>query len=149
MSIKNKISENIYEIYVEGYPDKISLKLYRGDYFSFTLIGFNYDDTPFDFSIYDSFKASIRIGDQTGSDDEEYEFTYDDTDNDNFVLGQSNNASGNIKDELHIISNDVFSSINSVNDKIVLGWFDVEGSINSEIKTFIKARIAIEIDITR
>src|SRR5690625_5222977 len=94
--IKDKISDNIYRIYVDRYPDTVDLEVYRGDFFSFTIIGLNFDDTPWDFSMYDTFRAQLRLGDPR-NEEILYEFPED-----SFILGRSMEDS-QIEDELHLI----------------------------------------------
>jgi len=141
MSIKNKVSDSVYEIYVESYPDKSKRKVYRGDYFTHTLIGFNNDDSPFDFSVYDIFKAQLRFKQPFGDDTPDHEFSDSD-----FVLGKKNSTSS-IKDELHLTSEDAMDVM--MDSKYKQAWLDIQGDLNGEIKTFIKMRLRIETDITK
>jgi len=135
--IKDKISDNIYRIYVDRYPDTVDVEVYRGDFFSFTIIGLNFDDTPWDFSMYDTFRAQLRLGDPR-NEEILYEFPED-----SFILGRSMEDS-QIEDELHLI--DFENEAVSMN---VDTWLDIQGLIGKERKTFIKVRLIVEPDVTR
>lgn len=138
MSIKQKISESIYEIYVERFPDVVEDVRYRGDYFSFTLKGFNQDDTPFDFSIYDSFRAQLRVGNPNNRN-VQYEF-----DESEFLLGKIDEQDEEFG-ELHVISEQAMD----LDRPYPNVWFDVHGILNGEIKTFIKVNFNIDPDVTK
>jgi hypothetical protein len=139
--IKDKVSDSVYEIYVESYPEKITREVYRGDYLTHTLIGFNNDDSPFDFSIYNEINASLRLYTPltTGSP------THDFSDSE-IVLGKKNSTSS-IKDELHLTSGSALDI--PVSRNRVDGWIDIEGVLNGETKSFIQIKLQINIDITR
>ena len=139
--IKKKISEDVQEIYVEKYPDRIRKKVYRGDLFSHSIIGFNFDDSPFDFSVYDSFKASIRWKEEYTDEDSIYTFT------DNEIILGKTDVNSPIFDELHIVSKKAIDlPITGTRED---AFFDIEGSFSGEIKSFMKIKLRIETDITR
>ena len=136
--IKEKISDTIYHLYVNKYPDTVETKQYRGDYFTFTIVGFNYDDSPFDFSIYDTLNAQIRIEDPRNKTIN-YTFLPEE-----IVLGKTD-VQQDESDELHAISENALDF-----DKFYTkAWLDIQGVLNGEIKTFLKIKILIEPDVTR
>lgn len=146
MSVKRKISYNVYEIYPFSFPDKIKIKVYRGDVFSLTLIGFNEaDDSPFDFGSYDPetnfFSASIKLGKDYDDLGESYTFTSNE-----FVLGKTDIANSEF-DELHIVSKNALNF--NLTESYTKAWFDVERTFNGERQTLIKALLVIELDITK
>lgn len=150
MSIKKKLSYNVYEIYPESFPDKIKMKVYRGDTFYLTLIGYNeVDNTPFDFSLYSDYNASLKIGDSYNNFT--YEYSFKDTEflTDYRVL-PNYNPDPDLKNELHVISKDALDiSLTNISENYTKGWFDVEGvTPDGETQTFIKALLVIELDIT-
>lgn len=146
MAVKKQISYNVYEIYPSSFPDKIKIKVYRGDVFSLTLIGFNEaDDSPFDFGSYDPetnfFSASIKLGKDYDDLGESYTFKADE-----FVLGKTDIANSEF-DELHIVSKNALNF--NLTESYTKAWFDVERTFNGERQTFIKALLVIELDITK
>lgn len=146
MSVKRKISYNVYEIYPFSFPDKIKIKVYRGDVFSLTLIGFNEaDDSPFDFGSYDPetnfFSASIKLGKDYDELGESYTFKPSE-----FTIGKTDLAQNEF-DELHIVSQDALNF--NLSDNYTRAWFDVERTFNGEKQTLIKVLLIIELDITK
>lgn len=143
MSIKEKISNNHYHIYVEGRPDSVTQFIHLGDYYTFTLVGFNYDDSPFDFGVYDEFNSQVRLITPYNST-VFYEFP-----DSAFVLGKSE-LNLDVFDELHVTDADLTQNLSPYLNK---AYMDIEGVLNTpdnkERKTFITIEMNIEVDITR
>lgn len=152
--IKEKYTSRLYDIYPTSPPDTVETSAYRGDYFTFTVIGYNEDDTPFDFSIFSDFKAQIRVADpRNPSHIYDFEWSTENRPGDEFVLGKKT------------LEQDEYDTLSIITDKgfttdcpYPLVWLDVEAitayTIMNEKEvyeknTLIKVKINLESDVTR
>lgn len=144
------VSDSVIEIVMSGLPYRVDLEHYRGDRFSFSIIGRNEDDTPFNFSdILDSARTQCKVA-RRGSA-VQAEFT-----DANHVLGQSQdaidfdvdegNAPGTTLDEIHI-SDPQGSVLDVVYERL---QFDTEAlTSDDEPRTLVQGEVEVLQDVTR
>jgi|SRR5690625_4251403 len=136
--LKEIFFDNVVFRTMTGLPPVEKLTVYRGDFFSFTVIGENRIGDLFDFSIFERFKAQFRSEPEGRS--VVYNFPPE-----AFLLGKFEEESQNEWDELHVF--DARALRLPVN--LTHCFFDVAGMLEGEEYTFAQKEIEIITDVTR
>jgi hypothetical protein len=135
--IKTITSSTIFEIYVSTPPPVITETRYRRDAYNLTIIGFNADDTPFDFNVFDSFECQVK----STKEDSTPLYTFESSE---IVLGKTDITQSEY-DELNLSSAlalDLSLEYTNV-------FLDVRAVIGNEKLTIVSNKIKIQTDVSR